>query len=162
MSKAHDESDVDRYLWLEEVFGDRALGWVREQNAECLAELQGLPGFETTRARLLDILDSEAKIPFVEKKGRWFYNFWRDARQVRGVWRRTTLEEYRKEQPAWDAVLNLDALAAAEGENWVWQGAGVLEPSHDRALIFLSRGGTDASVMREFDLERKEFVPGGF
>ncbi len=62
-------------------------------------------------------------------------------------------------------MLDLDALAAEEDENWVWSGAQVLRPGLDRALIALSRGGADATVVREFDLITRRFVPaaeGGF
>ncbi|MCC6737772.1 MAG: S9 family peptidase [Planctomycetia bacterium] len=152
----------DPWLWLEDVDGDRALDWVRAQNAVCLAELQSRPDFEPTRARLRAILDSKERIPYVGKRGAFFYNFWRDAKNVRGLWRRTTLAEFRKAEPAWETVIDLDALAAAEKENWVWHGAHWLEPSFDRCFVELSRGGKDASVWREFDPVRKEFVKGGF
>ena len=90
----------DRYLWLEDVTGEKALDWVRARNAESAKTLE-TGDFAAQEKRLLDILDSDARIPYVEKLGRWYYNFWRDARNPRGLWRRTTLEEYRKEHPAW-------------------------------------------------------------
>ncbi|MBI2920550.1 MAG: S9 family peptidase [Planctomycetes bacterium] len=152
----------DPWLWLEDVGGERSLAWVREQNAVSQAELEAAPEFEPIRRRLLEILDSRERIPRVSKRGPFFYNFWRDDANPRGVWRRTTLAEYRKPQPAWETVLDLDRLAAAENENWVWQGANFLEPDFDRCLLELSRGGADASVLREFDPVRKEFVTGGF
>ena len=89
----------------------------------------------------------------IEKEGPYYYNFWRDAKNPRGLWRRTTLEEYRKDQPDWEVVIDLDELGRQEHENWVWHGADVLRPGHKRALISLSRGGADASVVREFDME---------
>src|SRR5262249_1582776 len=100
------------------------------------------------------------RIPFVSKHGPHYYNFWRDAKNKRGLWRRTTLEDYRKARPKWETVLDLDELAAREKENWVWHGANVLRPTHDRALLSLSRGG--AVVVREFDLKARAFVKGGF
>jgi prolyl oligopeptidase len=153
---------TDPYLWLEDVGGEAALEWVRERNAECLAELAGTEAFTRLEARILSILDSREKIPYVKKIGDRFYNFWRDAANPRGLWRRTTLEEYRTSDPAWETVLDLDALGRAEGENWVWHGAAVLEPDDRRCLVSLSRGGADADVVREFDLDTKAFVPGGF
>jgi len=151
----------DPYLWLEDVQGDRALAWVRERNAASEQVLaQG--DFAATEARLLSILDSKARIPGVKQLGKRLYNFWKDAANPRGLWRRTTLAEYRKAEPAWEAVLDLDALAAAEGENWVWKGADCLQPRYRRCLLSLSRGGGDAVVVREFDLERKAFVQDGF
>ena len=152
----------DPYLWLEDIASERSLAWVREQNAATVRELGTSGDFEALRQRLLAIFDSKERIPGVAKRGAYYYNFWRDATHVRGLWRRTTLEEYKKADPAWETVLDLDKLAGAEDENWVWKGSDVLRPTYDRALIFLSRGGGDAVVVREFDLETKEFVPGGF
>ncbi len=156
------EPSDDPYLWLEEVDSSRALTWVREQNAVTQKELEGKPGFADLRDRLLAIYDSSDRIPFVSKYGPYLYNFWRDAARPKGVWRRATPDEYRKEQPAWEVVLDLDALARDEGENWVWKGVDVLEPLAERALVSLSRGGADAAVIREFDLGTKAFVPNGF
>ena len=153
---------ADEHLWLEEVAGEKPLEWVRERNDRCVAALTGSDDFKRLEARILSILDSKDKIPFVTKIGDRYYNFWRDARNPKGVWRRTTLEEYRRAEPAWETVIDLDALAAAEGENWVWHGATVLEPDDRLCLVSLSRGGADADVVREFDLEAKAFVAGGF
>src|SRR5262245_15797702 len=157
-----EQSSDDPYLWLEDVGGDRALTWVREQNAVSTRQLEAVPGFEKLRARLLSMYESRERIPNVTKHGAYLYNFWRDEKNSRGLWRRTTLAEYRKTEPAWEIVLDLDKLAEAEKENWVWKDANTLWPSHDRALIFLSRGGADAAVMREFDLDQKQFVADGF
>jgi prolyl oligopeptidase len=161
-SPAGAPTDDDPYLWLEDVGGDRALAWVRDQNAASVSELEGSAGFASLCTRLLAIYESDERIPNVTKHGTYYYNFWRDEKQIRGVWRRTSLEEYRKADPAWEIVLDLDQLAGVEKENWVWKGADVLRPSHDRALLFLSRGGADAAVTREFDLGKKEFVAHGF
>ena len=153
---------ADPYLWLEDVTAEKSLDWVRAQNVVSTNELQAAPDFEKTRVRLLAILDSTERIPFVSKHGKFYYNFWRDQKNTRGLFRRTTLGEYKKPQPAWETVLDLDQLSASEKENWVWHGYNVLEPDYDRCLVALSRGGADASVYREFDLLKKEFVAGGF
>ena len=150
----------DPRLWLEDVTGDRALAWVRERNAESTAELTKSEAFRSLEARLLAILDSNAKIPFVSKIGPYYYNFWKDAQHKRGLWRRTTLDEYRKAEPSWETVIDLDALGALEKENWVWHGASPLKPDYERCLISLSRGGADADIKREFDLKTKAFVEG--
>ena len=105
----------DPHLWLEEVQGERALGWVRERNAQSLGELEAAPEFAPLRDRLLGILDSRARIPYVTRRGDHYYNLWQDAAHPRGLWRRTTLAEYRKPEPAWETVLDLDALGRAEG-----------------------------------------------
>ena len=162
--RAADMSDTppDPHLWLEDVTGESTLQWVRERNAECVATLAKDETFTNLEGRLLAILDSKERIPMVSKIGDRFYNFWRDAANPKGLWRRTTLEEYRKPEPAWETVLDLDALAAEERENWVWHGARVLEPEGRLCLVSLSRGGADADVVREFDLASKTFVSDGF
>jgi prolyl oligopeptidase len=155
----------DPYLWLEEVQGEKALNWVRERNRESRAVLEKFPRFEATRTRIQNILDSKEKIPDISRRGDFFYNLWQDANNPRGLWRRTTLAEYRKPQPAWETVLDLDALGAAEKENWVWKGATCLPPAYQRCVLSLSRGGADATVQREFDTVAKRFVEakdGGF
>ena len=153
---------ADPYRWLEDIDGAAALAWVAERNAATEAELEAQPGFAPLAARLEGILDSTAKIPYARCHGRLLYNFWRDADHLRGIWRRTTLDEYRKPAPAWETVLDLDALARAEGENWVWGGATWLEPGGEHCLVSLSRGGGDARVVREFDPVAKRFVADGF
>lgn len=153
----------DPYLWLEDVTGEKALAWVRARNAESEKELAGTPAFAQIERGILEILDSKERIPSISKAGPWFYNFWRDERNPRGLWRRTTLAEYRKPDPKWEVVLDLDALGKAEGRNWVWGGAQILRAGGwRRALVSLSPGGSDAVVVREFDIESRSFVKGGF
>jgi prolyl oligopeptidase len=159
---AHSPSAADDpWLWLEDVTGDEALDWVRSHNEPTVKALGG-ERFEQMRAEALEVLDTDSRIPYIRRRGDYLYNFWRDAANPRGLWRRTTLESYRLDSPAWDVVLDVDALAAAEGENWVWGGADVIYPERTRAMITLSRGGSDAAVEREFDMETRSFVTDGF
>lgn len=153
---------TDPYLWLEEVDGERALDWVRERNVQSRRQLQAEPGFAALQEGIRAILDSHQQIPHVSRRGEHLYNFWRDAEHPRGLWRRTHLASYRLEAPDWEVLIDLDALSAQEGENWVWAGAQGLGPTYERALVELSRGGADATVMREFDLPRRAFVGHGF
>ena len=153
---------ADPHLWLEDVEGERQLAWVRERNARSEAALASSPEFKKLEAEILAVLDSDAKIPGVGKMGDHYYNFWQDKANPRGIWRRTTLAEYRKPNPRWETLLDLDALNKAENANWVWQGANCLRPAYDRCLLSLSRGGADANVSREFDLSTRRFVEGGF
>ncbi|MFE9929603.1 prolyl oligopeptidase family protein [Streptomyces sp. NPDC005533] len=155
-------SHEDPYLWLEDVSGEAALDWVRERNAETVEALTGAPGFKVLEQQMREVLDDDDRIPYVVRRGRHLYNFWQDADHVRGLWRRTTLEEYRTERPAWEVLLDLDALAEAEDEKWAWAGSSVLAPEHRHALVMLSRDGADACVVREFDLETLTFVEDGF
>jgi prolyl oligopeptidase len=155
-------STTDPYAWLEDVTGDKPLAWATQQNTRTEAELAADPGFAQLKTRLLEVLDSREKIPAVEKIGDYYYNFWKDAQHERGLWRRTTLDEYRKPQPQWETVIDLDALGKAEGENWVWHGADCFKPEYKRCLVALSRGGADADITREFDLTSLQWVKDGF
>lgn len=153
---------TDPYLWLEEVEGGKALEWVRAQNADSVKALADAPGFGETRDYLRAILDSDARIPEVRQLGAHYYNFWKDKAHPAGIWRRTTPAEYRQASPAWETVLDLDAINRAENANFVWHGADCLPPAYRRCLIALSRGGADADETREFDLVDKGFVRDGF
>jgi prolyl oligopeptidase len=161
-SSSKSASSLDPYLWLEDVTGDRALTWVKARNAESAQELEGTPAYKALENDLLKILDSTAKIPHITKSGVWYYNFWRDAKHPRGLWRRTSLAEYRKAEPDWEVVLDIDALGAAEKESWVFHGAQFLRPGYRQCLVSLSRGGSDAAEVREFDVEARAFVKNGF
>jgi prolyl oligopeptidase len=152
----------DPNLWLEDVLGDKALAWVRERNAQSRKVLEAWPRFGQTRDAVRAILDSKEQIPAVVRRGDWLYNFWRDDKNPRGLWRRATLAEYRKPHPAWDVVIDLDALAKSENENWVWAGTNCLGPAYERCVIMLSRGGSDAHVVREYDIGKRAFVTDGF
>ncbi|MFT3754566.1 MAG: prolyl oligopeptidase family serine peptidase [Pseudoxanthomonas sp.] len=157
----------DPHAWLEDVGGEKQLDWVRAQNARTEAEIATTPQFKQLEADIRAILDSDAKIPYVGKMGDYYYNFWQDKQHERGLWRRTTLAEYRKPNPQWETLIDLDALNKAEGENWVWHGADCLRPTppdktYRRCLVSLSRGGADADVTREFNLETKQWIKDGF
>ncbi len=152
----------DPHQWLEDVTGEKALSWVKEQNAGSKNTIESHPEFLQLRGDIRSILDSNVRIPYVSKQGDFYYNFWRDKTNPAGIWRRTTLAEYKKAEPAWEVLLDLDALNKTEKENWVWHGANCLRPAYTQCLIALSRGGADADVTREFNLANKEWVKAGF
>src|SRR5580693_2200721 len=151
----------DPYLWLEDIAGEEALDLVRARNEPTLTEFCDAD-FERMRTEALEVLDTDARIPYVRRRGEYLYNFWRDATKPRGLWRRTTLDSYRSDPTEWDVLIDVDELARTDDENWVWSGAIVIEPEFTRALVNLSRGGADAIVVREFDMETREFVVDGF
>ncbi|MGJ8515833.1 prolyl oligopeptidase family serine peptidase [Carnimonas bestiolae] len=159
---ASTSAEGDQWQWLEDIHGEKPLDWVKQQNRKTLARFGSGEAYQRTRDRVLEVLDSDARIPAVGKRGEYFYNFWRDKDHPRGLWRRTTLDEYRKEQPRWEVLLDVDALGQQEGKRWVWHGAGCLAPDYQRCLINLSPDGGDARAVREFDLASKTFVEGGF
>lgn len=152
----------DPYLWLEEVSGDKAMAWVKARNAETEALLKSQPGYEKLRGELLEGLNARDRIPGFTRMGDFVYNLWQDEKNKRGLWRRTTLAEYAKPEPAWETVLDLDQLGKTEGKSWVFGGANCLAPDYRRCLLQLSPGGSDATVVREFDTQAKAFVQGGF
>jgi prolyl oligopeptidase len=154
-------SDVDEWLWLEDIYGDEALAWVQEQNEIALTTFDA-NDLKRTRDEILEVLDSDDRIPMVSKAGSYYYNFWQDADHPRGLWRRTTLESYRQEQPEWEIILDLDDLSRVEDTEWVFSGVELLHPEYRLALLRLSPDGGDAIVVREFDIEKKSFVEDGF
>jgi prolyl oligopeptidase len=153
---------TDPHAWLEDVEGPEAMSWVTARSTEAEDDLRSDDLFEELRSGIQDALQAEDRIPMVTQVGDHLYNLWTDAAHPRGLWRRTTWESYRTDEPQWEVLLDVDALGRAEDEQWVWHGAGILRPDHDRALVTLSRGGSDADVTRELDLVTREFVTDGF
>ncbi|MBV9402216.1 MAG: S9 family peptidase, partial [Candidatus Eremiobacteraeota bacterium] len=152
----------DPFLWLEEKDGARAIAWVRQQNQRSLSVLQSDPHYRPFYQEALHIAESPARIPFPAIFNGAVYNFWQDATHVRGIWRRTTLRSYQTAKPAWHTVIDVDALARAEGKNWVWEAPDCAEPQEVRCMVAFSEGGEDAQTLREFDLNTQRFVANGF
>jgi prolyl oligopeptidase len=152
----------DPFHWLEDVEGERALAWAREQNARTLGELQGDPRFARFEAEARKILEARDRIADPVPMGEKIYNFWQDDVQVRGLLRRTDWTSYLAGTPDWESVLDVDALAAKDGKPWVTGMPDCLAPEYRRCLVRLSDGGKDAAIVREFDVEAKAFVDGGF
>nr|WP_247710197.1 prolyl oligopeptidase family serine peptidase [Qipengyuania xiapuensis] len=154
--------DEDPYIWLEEARSEEALDWVRAENNRTMAHMAQDPRFDELTADALAILDAEDRVPYVSIRKDGLYNFWQDKQNPKGVLRRTTLESYKTDDPEWETVLDIDALAAAEGKEWVYKGSTCLPPDQRMCMIALSDGGEDATIMREFDMTTKQFVEGGF
>lgn len=152
----------DEFIWLEGLRNEKALQWAKEQNAVTLAAFAQGEHFNPIREKVLTCLNSPDQIPGVWKCGEDWYNFWQDAKNPKGLLRKTTLDEFRKAEPRWETVLDIDALGNAEGKEWVYHGLYPLKPDFERALLFLSPDGGDASEVREFDLQTREFVADGF
>lgn len=153
---------ADDHLALEEVDGAEARAFVAASNEKALAALTGDRRYEPFRQQAEAILTATDRIPGVSFLGEGLGNFWQDAANPKGVWRRTTLDSYRTPAPQWETLLDVDALAKSEGRDWVFKGATCLAPDETRCLINLSDGGKDAVTVREFDLTTKMFVEGGF
>ena len=153
---------TDPYLWLEDIDGTRALDWVRAQNAATERKLASQPMYQELRRDVLTALDAPTRLPGVDQMGQWIYIFWKDDQHPRGIYRRATLDELRKPEPAWQAVLDVDDLAKREGKPWVFHGMECLPPEHRQCLVSLSPGGGDADEVREFDPVSLAFEPQGF
>ena len=139
-------NQADPYLWLEEVEGEKALNWVQNQNKSSLAHFEADPRYNQYLESAVDLLNAKDRIPYGAVRGGVIYNFWQDETNVRGLWRKTTPESYRTDDPQWETILDFDKLAADENENWVYKGSVCLAPDFTRCMLRLSRGGKDASV----------------
>src|ERR1700733_3156133 len=146
----------DPYLWLADIHGAKPLAWAKEQNDKTFAALTADPMYKADHDAILDVLNANDRIATGELENGFVYNFWQDAEHVRGIWRRTTDSDYRNAKPDWDVLLDVDRLDADEKTDWVWQGARCA-PDMTRCLVRLSPGGSDASVVREFDPKAKAF-----
>jgi prolyl oligopeptidase len=151
----------DPYVWLEDVHGAKPLAWVAEQNARSLGPLKADPRYQKNYDSLMQVLDATDRIPVGGLSHGFVYNFWQDAANPKGVWRRASLSDYQTQNPKWEMLLDVDALAKAQGENWVFKGA-ECSPGEVRCLLRLSRGGGDAAVIREYDLKAKKLADDGF
>ncbi|MEJ0008119.1 MAG: prolyl oligopeptidase family serine peptidase [Steroidobacteraceae bacterium] len=153
---------ADPFLWLEDIEGKRALSWVGQQNARSLQRLTADPRYQVAYDQALSILEDRSRIPYGTLRGGFVYNFWQDEQHIRGLWRRTPLASYETAAPSWETLLDVDALAHAEGRSWVYKGVDCQPDNGPRCLISLSDGGQDAQVVREFDLPTRSFVTDGF
>ena len=156
------ESSDEDFAYLEEVSGDRALAFAREHDAISEKQLAGNAGFAALEKRIFAIYSSKDKIPSPSVHGNRLRNFWTDAEHPRGLWRETTVADYRNAQPKWTTLLDIDALGKAEGQSYVFHGASCLPPAYRKCLVHLSKGGGDADILREFDAEARAFVKDGF
>ncbi|MEO1434093.1 MAG: prolyl oligopeptidase family serine peptidase [Bacteroidota bacterium] len=152
----------DPYQWLEEVDNEKALEWVEDLNANSLEEIMAYEGYQDIFDKNLEIYNSKENIASPSIIGDYIYNFWKDENYIRGVWRRTKKSAYLNGEPEWETLINLDKLSDAEGEKYVWKGASGLYPDYERFMVNLSKGGGDATIKREFNVETKKFVEGGF
>jgi prolyl oligopeptidase len=159
---AAQQTSTDPFMWLEDVDGKRSMDWVNAHNASTVTELTNSPLYQPLYTRIKQILDSKDRIAYPDIIGDKLYNFWQDADHKRGIWRRTGWSDYTAGNPNWETVIDVDALAAAEGVTFSWGGVNCFDPEERLCLVSLSRGGADASESREFDLKTEQFVKDGF
>jgi prolyl oligopeptidase len=152
----------DKYTWLEDIFGEKQLAWVKTENQRTANVIEKDPRYATNQAQALKVLDSPERLAFPTFRSGEIYNTWRDADHVRGIIRRTTLDDYRSPAPNWQTVVDYDALSKADNKSWVGKGEMCLEPGETLCLLALSNGGEDAITLREIDLKTGKFVENGF
>jgi len=152
---------TDPYLWLEDIHSARSMAWVKAQNVRSTGILQADPDYQKDYNAILKVMDATDRIPYGSFDHNYIFNFWQDATHPKGLWRRTTIADYANAAPHWETLLDVDQLAAAEKENWVWKGA-ECTTTLEKCLVSLSRGGGDAVVVREFDLGTRSFITNGF
>jgi prolyl oligopeptidase len=155
------QADHDPYLWLSDIHGAKALAWVKTQNAKSNVRLKNDPGYKTTYDAILKSLDTHDRIPAIQVIHGDVFDFWQDEKHVRGIWRKTSVEDFRKPDPNWEILLDLDKLDADTHADWVFHGA-TCSPSGAKCLLTLSPGGGDAGVIREYDPKAHDFIAGGF
>ena len=143
------QTDAD-HAWLIEVEGEKALAKVKQWNDASAPKMQDSI-YDAMKAELLEVYNSPEKIAYISYRAGKAHNFWQDDKNVRGVWRTTTLESYRSESPVWETVIDFDALAEKEGKNWVYKGNSCFAPEYNNCMVYLSDGGKDAVEGREFD-----------
>lgn len=156
------QAQEDKYLWLEEVDGQKALEFVNAQNKTTIAELSAEKDYQNIYDKSLAIYNSDERIAYPSIRGNYVYNFWKDKDHVRGIWRRSTVDDYRKGNPNWETLLDIDKLSEEDDIKWVYKGSSGLYPNYNRFLIELSKGGGDAVVVKEFDVTTKQFIENGF
>ncbi|MCU0376678.1 MAG: prolyl oligopeptidase family serine peptidase [Bacteroidales bacterium] len=153
---------ADPWLWLEEIEGEKALEWVRAQNDISEKEFAGQPLYAELKERFLEVMNDKEQVIYPDLQGDIVYNLWQDEKNERGLWRRMKKEDFISGKSEWDVVLDLDKLSAAENRKWVFHGASWLGPDNQVCLLNLSDGGKDESVIREFDVMKREFITDGF
>ncbi len=157
------DADHDPFMWLEDVDAEKSMDWVFAQNKSTADQYKANPLYQELYDQALSTLNNKSRIPSVSQRGEWVYNYWKDDKNPRGVYRRVKLKEFnRKDQPKWQTVLDMDQYNAKHEGNWVFKGMNCLAPKYRRCLVSISPGGGDAVMMQEFDMKSKKFIKGGF
>lgn len=149
-------------MWLEEVDSERSMRWVKKINQETADKYTSHPLYKELYQQALTTLNNKSRLPNVSKRGKYLYNYWKDNNNPRGIYRRTTLKQLRKPEPKWETVIDMDVYNESHTGNWVFKGMNCLPPKYRKCLAFLSPGGGDSVVMKEFDAKKKIFVSDGF
>ena len=153
---------TDDYLWLEEIDSSKSMQWVNKYNLITDEKLKSSALYPELYNQALSVLNNKSRLPSVSQSGKWLYNFWQDENNPRGIYRRTSLKEFKKKQPKWETVLDMDKYSLEHNKNYDYHGMRCLPPKGINCLVNLSPEGGDAVEIREFNLKKKQFIKGGF
>lgn len=157
------DSGDDPFIWLEDVDAEKSMNWVFEQNKNTADEYKAKPIYQELYDQALSTLNNKSRIPSVSQRGEWVYNYWKDDKNPRGIYRRAKLKDFnRNDNPKWQTVLDMDQYNTNNEGNWVFKGMNCLAPQYRRCLVSISPGGGDAVMMKEFDMKSKKFIKNGF
>lgn len=152
---------TDSFVWLEEIHSNKSLAFVRAQNEISQNYADSLADYRVFQKRAQEILQNKDKIPTFQMVGPYLYGLWSDNEHIQGLYRRIKTEDFLKGLQEWENLIDLDLLSKLENQKWVYAGIS-FSPAETKALVFLSPGGTDANIIREFDLVEKQFIKDGF
>jgi len=157
------ETTVDPFIWLEDIDSTRSMDWVKEHNQNTADEYKSKPIYDELYQQALSALNNKSRIPAVSRQGDWLYNYWKDSKHPRGMYRRTKVDNFINNKRAdWQTVIDMDAYNQDHEGTWVFKGMNCLKPDYQRCLTYLSPGGGDAVIMKEFDVDKKQFIENGF
>lgn len=151
---------MDKYEWLEDIYGEKSTKWVKNQKNNTLKDLKENENYPHFYEEVLNILQADDKIPTPIIDKNYIYNFWTDKTYKRGIIRRIKKADYINSKKNWELVLDIDDLCIKESISWTFKGIDILY-GENRALVFLSDGGKDAHIVRELDLDTNSFIDNG-
>lgn len=156
-------STLDPFIWLEDIDSERSMDWVKKHNQSTADDYKSKPIYDELYQQALSTLNNKSRIPTVSRQGDWLYNYWKDGDHPRGIYRRAKVDNFINHQQAdWETVIDMDAYNKDNEGSWVFKGLNCLKPDYQRCLMFISPGGGDAVIMKEFDVDKKEFIKDGF
>lgn len=153
---------ADEFLWLEDVSAKQSMDWALSMNQETAKAYKSKPIYQQLYQEALQALNNKTRIPQIKQRGKWVYNYWKDKANPRGIYRRAKLKAFKNNQIKWQTVLDMDEYNAKNAGNWAFKGMNCLAPKYRHCLVFLSPGGTDSTMMKEFDMKTMSFVNDGF
>jgi prolyl oligopeptidase len=159
------DQEGDPYNWLNDARGARALDWARQQSSRTLAILTKDSRYSALLERARAVAFDKSRIfgsdsSTVELRDGWIYDIWFDEQHPHGIWRRASFESIKSRDPHWDPLLDIADIGRRDGKNYfLFPGPCV----RTRCMLgFSEGGGPTLTTWKEFDVEKRSFVDGGF